>query len=273
VSHAFSVRALASGSSGNATLVRSAEAVFLIDAGLGIRRLVPALRDCGVSPSDLCGIVVTHEHNDHAVGACPLSRKYGVPIVANVRTLTAVFRQQRETPSVPLDTGARWCTGDMLVETFPIPHDAAEPVGVNVIHGPSGQKVSHLTDLGHVTDTVRHAIRGANLLVLEANHDVHRLLNGRYPGMLKARILSDRGHLSNEEAVKLLCEHALAHGPFTVWLAHLSKENNTPRLALNYARATVSVETNCPVVFDVARRDKPSAQWSPGDRALQLKLF
>ena len=273
LSHAFHVRALASGSSGNATLVQSAESAFLIDAGLGVRKLVPALSECGVSPADLKAIVISHEHSDHAMGACALSRKWGVPLVANARTLAALFRRQPETPSITLPTGGCFRTGDMEIQTFPVPHDAAEPVGVNVVHKPTGQKISHLTDLGHITDAVRAAIRGAHLLVLEANHDVHRLVNGSYPGILKARILSDRGHLSNEAAVGLLCEHALSHGPFTVWLAHLSKENNTPKLALNYARATVSVETNCPVVFDVARRDKPSAQWSPGARAIQLRLL
>jgi len=144
---------------------------------------------------------------------------------------------------------------------------------VNIAHGPSGQKVSYVTDLGHVNETIRRAVRGANLLVLEANHDVHRLRAGEYPGYLKARILSERGHLSNEAAVGLLCEHALSHGPHTVWLAHLSKENNTPKLALGYAKATVAVETGCPVVFDVAKRDKPSAFWTPGLSPLQLRLF
>ena len=108
---------------------------------------------------------------------------------------------------------------------------------------------------------------------MEANHDVHRLRGGDYPGHLKARILADTGHLSNEAAAHLLCEHALNHGPHTVWLAHLSKENNTPKLALGYARATVAVETNCPVVFDVAKRDSPSALWTPGRSSLQLSLF
>ena len=97
-----------------------------------------------------------------------------------------------------------------------MPHDAADPVGVNIVHAPSGQKVSHLTDLGHVTETVRRAIRGAHLLVLEANHDVHRLRGGDYPGYLKARILGDTGHLSNEAAVGLLvrtrAEPRPAHG-------------------------------------------------------------
>ena len=269
----FTVQALASGSSGNATLVRAGAVAVLIDAGIGMRKLTAALRAHGLAPGDLSGVVVTHEHADHVQSAHALSKRHGVPLVATGPTLAAFYRRKTQTPHRILPPGDRWQIGDLDVETFPVPHDAADPVGVSVVHRPSGQKMSHLTDLGSVTETVRRAIRGAHLLVLEANHDVHRLRGGDYPGHLKARILGERGHLSNEAAAGLLCEHALRHGPHTVWLAHLSKENNTPKLALGYAKATVAVETGCPVVFDVAKRDSPSAVWTPGRRALQLPLF
>jgi phosphoribosyl 1,2-cyclic phosphodiesterase len=269
----FTVHALASGSSGNATLLRAGDVSVLIDAGIGMRKLVAALASQGLKPGDLSGAVITHEHGDHIQSAHALSKRHGVPLIASEKTLTAFFKRKTQTPHLMLPVGGRWRIGDLEIETFPVPHDAADPVGVNVLHRPSGQKVSHLTDLGHVTETVRRAIRGAHLLVLEANHDVHRLAGGDYPGYLKSRILGDHGHLSNEAAAGLLCEHALNHGPHTVWLAHLSKENNTPKLALGYARATVAVETNCPVVFDVAKRDSPSAVWTPGHTALQLSLF
>jgi phosphoribosyl 1,2-cyclic phosphodiesterase len=269
----FTVQALASGSSGNATLVRSGHSAFLIDAGIGMRNLVASLSALGLAPQDLAGVVITHEHSDHIQSAHALSKKHGVPLVANQKTLDTLFRRNTVSPHFVLAKGERWTAGDCHIETFPVPHDAADPVGVNVIHAPTGQKISHITDAGHVTDTMRRAVRGANLLVLEANHDVHRLRAGDYPGYLKARILSNTGHLSNEAAVELLCEHAISHGPHTVWLAHLSKENNTPKLALGYAKATVKLNTNCPVVFDVAKRDKPSAFWTPGLKPLQLSLF
>ena len=273
MSQPFSVHALASGSSGNATLVRAGDTAILIDAGIGLRKLVSALKALGLALEDLSGVVVTHEHADHIQSAHALSRRHGVPLIASERTLAAIYVRRTPSPHQVLPVGDRWGVGDLVVETFPVPHDAVDPVGVNVFHAPSGQKISHITDTGHVTETIRRAVRGANLLVLEANHDVHRLRAGEYPGYLKARILGERGHLSNEAAVGLLCEHALSHGPHTVWLAHLSKENNTPKLALGYARATVAVETNCPVVFEVAKRDKPSAAWTPGATALQLRLF
>ena len=269
----FTVHALSSGSSGNATLVRAGDVSILIDAGMTMRKLTSALARQGLTPGDLSGVVITHEHSDHIQSAHALSKRHGVPLVSAEKTLSAFYRRKTQTPHQILAPGDGWTVGDLRVETFPVPHDAADPVGVNVVHAPSGHKLSHLTDLGHVTETIRRAIRGAHLLVLEANHDVHRLRGGEYPGYLKARILGDHGHLSNEAAVALLCEHALSHGPHTVWLAHLSKENNTPKLALGYARATVAVETNCPVVFDVAKRDSPSALWTPGHSTVQLSLF
>lgn len=269
----FWVHSLASGSSGNSVLVRSGEAAFLIDAGLSLKALLSALRLHGLEPEDLAGIVQTHEHSDHVQSTLPLARRYGVPVIANGATLARLFAGDAESPHHRLEVGERWSVGDIEVSTFPVPHDAAEPVGVNVIHKPTGQKASLLTDVGHITHTIRVATKGANLLILEANHDVHRLRTGRYPGPLKARILGDRGHLSNEAAAGLMCEHALRHGPHTVWLAHLSKENNTPKLALGYARATLAVETACPVVVDVAKRDKPSVSWTPGLKNLQLSLF
>ena len=269
----FTVHALASGSSGNATLVRAGDVSILIDAGVGLRKLVAALHKQGLTPGDLSGVVITHEHSDHVQSAHALSHRYGVPLVAGEKTLGALFRRKTQTAHFLLPAGDCWTIGDLQIETFPVPHDAVDPVGINIRHLPSGHKVSHLTDFGHVTETIRRAIRGAHLLVLEANHDVYRLKGGDYPGPLKARILSDTGHLSNEAAVALLCEHALQHGPHTAWLAHLSKENNTPKLALGYARATVALETGCPVVLDVAKRDHPSALWTPGRSPIQLSLF
>jgi phosphoribosyl 1,2-cyclic phosphodiesterase len=201
----FQVYALASGSSGNATLIRAGETAILIDAGITLRKLAAALLTHGLTPGDLSGIVVTHEHSDHIQSAHAISKRYTVPLVANERTLRAIFSRRTPSPHHTLPVGDRWTTGDLHIETFPVPHDAADPVGVNIRHQPSGQKISHITDAGHVTDAIRRAIRGAHLLVLEANHDVHRLKAGDYPGYLKARILGEQGHLSNEAAVALLC--------------------------------------------------------------------
>jgi phosphoribosyl 1,2-cyclic phosphodiesterase len=270
---AFSVFSLASGSSGNSFLVKSESGNMLIDAGIGIRTLTAYLKQCGVLPEDISAIVLTHEHGDHAACAHAFSKRYRIPLIANAKTLARVYNKKAETDHVALPTGGRHILGEFAVETFPVPHDAADPVGVNITHNRRNHKICLMTDAGYVSDIMREAARGAHLMILEANHDVHRLLKGPYPGELKARILGDRGHLSNEAAVGLLCEHALRHGPFTAWLAHLSKENNTPKLALGYAKATVKVETGCPVAIDVAKRDIPSAIWRPESKPVQLNLF
>lgn len=271
----LSVHALASGSSGNSTLVRhehaGAATYLLIDAGLTVRGMEKSLAHCGILPEQLSGMVLTHEHIDHVRAAYTLARKYGVPMIANAATLNCVIQGKKEVPHELLPTGGRIQMGGLTLETFSVPHDAAETVGVNVCSG--DHKVSHITDAGCVTPIMREAVKGAHLLVLEANHDVYRLKAGAYPDYLKRRILSDHGHLSNEAAVSLLAEHLLSSGPTAIWLAHLSRENNLPKLAMNYARATLAVETGCPFTLDVISRDRPSLSWSPGSTALQLNLF
>jgi len=274
------VKSLASGSSGNSLLVKYNDKDYsmalLIDAGLSMRSLIKYLKEERIEPSELSGIVLTHEHHDHAQAAHALSRKYDIPIIANQRTLKRIYNGKPETLHAVLPTGERWFDGPLTVETFPVRHDAVEPVGVNV-YCEAGKsiryKISCITDAGCIDENIRRATVGADLLVLEANHDVYRLNAGPYPDGLKSRILSDHGHLSNEAAVKLMAEHLSRQGPCAFWLAHLSKVNNLPKLALNYARATLKLQSANPFTLDVALRDKPSATWSPGKTPLQLGLF
>ncbi len=274
------VKSLASGSSGNSLLVTCTDSDYnlalLIDAGLSLRSLVKYLRAEGVEPGDLSGIVLTHEHHDHSQSAHALSRRFDVPIIANHKTLNRIYSGKEETLHAPLPIGERWTEGPLTVETFHVRHNAVEPVGINLycnIGRHLGHKVSYMTDLGSIDQTVQQATAGADLIVIEANHDVYRLNAGPYPAGLKSRILSDSGHLSNETAVDFMAEHLINKGPCTFWLAHLSKVNNLPKLATNYARATLKLRTSCPFTLDVALRDKPSAAWSPGKTALQLGLF
>lgn len=269
----FCAHALASGSTGNSILIRNGATNILIDAGITIKSLSEALTSHGLGLSSLDAILITHEHGDHTKSALALSKRYGVRLIANADTLDSLFKSADRSPHSVLQTERSLEIGSLIVSTFSVPHDAIDPVGVCVVDSERGYKICVITDAGHVTETMRRAVDGSHLLVIEANHDVHRLHRGSYPGPLKARILSDTGHLSNETAVGLVCEHARQHGPHTAWLAHLSKENNTPKLALGYAKATVNVETGCPIVLDVARRDRPSAQWSPCNATLQLNLF
>jgi phosphoribosyl 1,2-cyclic phosphodiesterase len=271
----FFVQALASGSSGNATLVRHAEAgdetLLLIDAGLSVAGMEAALKHVGAPADRLSGIILTHEHVDHARAAYTLARKFGAPLIGNSKTLSAVMSGRSEVAHIVVEAGGELRLSSLSVRTFSVPHDAVDPVGVNIEAG--RYKVTHITDAGCITPTIRREARGAHLLILEANHDVHRLKAGPYPDILKRRILSDRGHLSNEAAASFLVEHLFENGPCCMWLAHLSKTNNLPKLALNYARATLKLQARCPFVLDVAQRDRPSARWTPGGSALQLNLF
>jgi phosphoribosyl 1,2-cyclic phosphodiesterase len=222
---------LASGSTGNSTLVRTDKASVLIDAGLSMRKLEGLMAERGVQAGDLDAIVVTHEHSDHIKGLGPLARKYKLPIYANPQTWAAMRSLIGEIPDVQqmmLETGATLEMPDFTITSYPISHDAADPVGYTIQDQEA--KLALATDLGYVSDRVRAAIEDANVLVLEANHDIEMLRLGRYPWNVKRRILGDYGHLSNESAGEAMLE-VVSDRTKRVYLAHLSLNHNTPDLA------------------------------------------
>ena len=226
------VRTLASGSSGNCLLVRGGGTSVLVDAGISCRRIVNALRELGVEPGELAGVLITHEHADHIAGLATLTKQYRLPVYASRGTGWELCRRIAFVEEVlrPFEPGEAFQAGALEAASFPTPHDAAQSVGYVLSHG--GKRAAVATDLGHVTPEVAQAVRGADLLVCEANHDVEWVRsNGRYPYPLKARILGERGHLSNEAGAELAWT-AVESGARTVVLAHLSHENNTPARAL-----------------------------------------
>ena len=225
------VRTLASGSSGNCLLVRGGDTRLLVDAGISCRRIVNALRELGVEPRELTGVLITHEHADHIAGLATLTRQYRLPVYASRGTGWELCRRIAFVEEVlrPFEPGEAFQAGDLEAVSFPTSHDAAQSVGYVLSHG--GKRAAVATDLGHVTAEVARAVRGADLLVCEANHDVEWLRSGPYPYPLKARILGDRGHLSNEAGAELAWT-AVEGGARAVVLAHLSHENNTPARAL-----------------------------------------
>ena len=226
------VRTLASGSSGNCLLVRGGGTSVLVDAGISCRRIVNALRELGVEPGELAGVLITHEHADHIAGLATLTKQYRLPVYASRGTGWELCRRIAFVEEVlrPFEPGEAFQAGALEAASFPTPHDAAQSVGYVLSHGEKRAAVA--TDLGHVTPEVAQAVRGADLLMCEANHDVEWLQSGPYPYPLKARILGDRGHLSNEAGAELAWT-AVEGGARTVVLAHLSHENNTPRRALD----------------------------------------
>lgn len=256
---ALAVHSLASGSSGNSILVSDGDTHILIDAGIGIRKLTAALLQAEVNPEDLSAILITHEHNDHIAGAVRTARRYGVPLVANAPTLARIDRAG-EVPHKVLDVNEEMSIGDLLVRPFPISHDVACPVGYSV-HSTSGT-VCSVTDTGVMTERIREEALRSDLVILESNHDVEMLRTGPYPYHLKRRIEGEKGHISNDIAAGLIIDLAEQERQISVWLAHLSKTNNTPAIALSTAQYLLWTCLGTTMDIQVAVRDVPSLWWN-----------
>lgn len=237
---------IASGSSGNCIYVGSEATHLLVDVGISGKRTESGLQELGLSANEIDGILVTHEHADHISGLGVIARKYEIPIYATAGTIRAI----RETASLGiLEEGLfhevqedrKFTIKDLTVNPMQISHDAAQPVGYRISYG--NKKVAVCTDLGAYNDYTVECLKGMDALLLEANHDVNMLQVGPYPYYLKQRILGDRGHLSNENSGRLLCR-ILHDGLKTVFLGHLSKENNLPELAFESVRMEINMGDN-----------------------------
>jgi len=266
------VHALASGSSGNSFLIKSGTTNILIDAGVGVRTLAPALARRGVGAEGLDAILITHEHTDHVSGLEALIRRTKAPVVANSRTLTEIKRRyETDFVSRELPTGDTIGIGSVGIRSFAVAHDAVETVGYCL--ETNGCTIIYATDTGHVTDGLREAIRGASLAIVEANHDLSWLLRGPYSEDMKRRVASDTGHLANADCADMIAERLEEGGTLAVWLAHLSRVNNSPALAKRSVLARVATQTSVPFLLEVALRDHPSLTWTPGRQAVQLSLL
>ena len=250
------VAVLASGSSGNAIWVSSGSTAVLIDAGVSSRRISQAAEGLGLDTAQLSAVLVTHEHSDHVSGLGPVTRKFDVPACATAGTHAAIDRRLGKCPGrTVVEAGTDFEIGDLLVSPFAISHDCAEPVGYSVSDGRTVVAVA--TDLGVVSHPVRHRIGRADCVVLEFNHDEKMLLDGGYPWFLKQRIMSNEGHLSNEAAARELV--LLTDGPMSALvLAHISRENNTPDLALATARDALERAGRADVDVLLAEQDRPT---------------
>ncbi|MBC7318715.1 MBL fold metallo-hydrolase [Candidatus Bipolaricaulota bacterium] len=240
---------LGSGSSGNALLLDTGEGLILVDCGLLWRDLLARANRAGLSLRGLRYVYVTHEHADHVRGLDQVLR-HGAKLVGSPGTLAALGVK-----GLPVQPGLEL----LGAKFFPIPlsHDASEPTGLRIEL--DGTKIGIVTDLGRVTPTVMEALKGCEKLVFEANHDLGMLLSGPYPWPLKMRILGPFGHLANDEAAQAL--RSLRDWAKTVFLAHLSQENNTPSLALEtVARAMDDWNGHLLLTYP----DRPSAVVSGG---------
>lgn len=236
------VSILASGSKGNSVYVELDGVRLLVDAGISAARITKGLRARGIEPQSIDAVLVTHEHIDHVRGLKTLAKQYHLPILATRGTLAGIDGGAAFEDDMRSISDA-FMIGNVTVQPFATSHDAAEPCGFR-IEGSHCCTVA--TDLGVVTDTVQDAMEGADVLVLEANHDADLLRQGSYPWPLKRRILSNRGHLANGDAAWALTR--MKKYPRKVYLAHLSEENNRPALA----RDTVhDILASCGMTLDI----------------------
>lgn len=251
------VTTLASGSEGNCLLVSDGSTHILIDAGISCKRVTAGLRSLGVDPHDIAAILVTHEHSDHICGLATMLKHlpfhiYTSPGTARQLAYRLAILPQRLHPVEPEE---EFAVGSLTCQGFTTSHDAAQSMGYTV--SGAGGRMALATDLGHVTDCVRRAVLGSDILVVESNHDVDWLQSGPYPYYLKQRILGDRGHLCNEAGAELAAQ-AVQAGAHTIILAHLSRENNTPARAYEITRQRLAaLDEARAVTLTVAPRGEP----------------
>jgi phosphoribosyl 1,2-cyclic phosphodiesterase len=252
---------LGSGSAGNSALVETNHCRILIDGGLSARQIVLRLEQCGVAPEQLDGVLLTHEHGDHVCGLDVLCRRFDAPIYANALTAEAVRCDgalDRHRNWRIFRTGSEFSICDILVQTFPVPHDAVDPIGF-VFHAGSS-RLGFITDLGYATKMLVERLRGVHTLVIETNHDEKLLQNDKHrPWPVKQRIQSRHGHLSNNAAAGVI-EQLLPGRIERVVLGHLSRDCNTPELALGTVRGSlakcgkIDMELHCATQSDLSAR-------------------
>lgn len=230
----------------------------MVDAGISGKRVQQALTQLQLPPAD--GIFVTHEHSDHVSGVGVLARRFKLPVYAAPLTWR-YFLRHKTLGSIPeaqvkiIEPAKPLCLNGVTVTAFDVPHDASQPVGYSFCA--DGIKVTVATDIGHVTDSLREHLRGSHILLMECNHDTDMLKNGRYHYLLKERVLSPRGHLSNAHAGALLAE--VAHDKLEyAFLGHLSEENNLPLLAMDTVQRILKANRVRLPFVAVADRHGPS---------------
>ncbi len=253
---------LGSGSSGNATLVSSSGVHVLVDVGLSARETARRLKECGLAPEDISAIILSHEHGDHCRGVVPFVKELAMPVFMT----EAAFKAS----GMPLDprrirrirSGEGFDVHGIQFTPFSIPHDAADPLAFSI--GKDGVKIAIVLDLGYISNLVAERLKGCDAIIIESNHDINMLKVGPYPWALKQRVMSRRGHLSNDSVAEYLAQGfdgAARH----VLLAHLSKKNNLPELALISAQRALesrSALASSQTRLEVCRAERISKRYS-----------
>jgi phosphoribosyl 1,2-cyclic phosphodiesterase len=252
---AIRLTVLGSGSGGNATLVEGGGARVLIDAGFSCKSLVERLRLVQVEPEAIDALLITHEHGDHVAGAAIFATSFAKPIYCTAGTARAAEFEADGATVRAIDPGRPFEVAALKVSPFAVPHDAAEAVGFVLETGLA--RAGYVTDLGHGPGVVREALRDCDLLVVESNYDHHMLRYGPYPERVKERVLGRHGHLDNEVAAEILA-HVTGRRTRAIVLAHLSRTNNSPDIALGTARRRLMDCGRAVPRLHAADQEKPS---------------
>jgi phosphoribosyl 1,2-cyclic phosphodiesterase len=263
------VQSFGSGSSGNALLIRNRSVAVLVDCGLSPRALNRALAIHGTTLSDLDAVFITHEHDDHVRGLVGV-RASNVPLIATDGTAQSLGLAADHCQRLTFDQ--QFAVESLEVRALATSHDATQPCGFSISDG--AFRVTILTDLGETSDLYIDLIAESQLIVIEANHDVHMLKSGPYPDHLKRRVLSNRGHLSNDDCGRFL-QRCLGKSSTakTVWLAHLSATNNRPALAVSTVQSRLTGSRNRHVVTALPRRETGPLWQASMIPAAQMSLF
>ncbi len=255
----LSLTILGSGSSGNCAVISSGKTTLLLDAGLSAKQIILRLEAAGFSLDSLDGILLTHEHSDHTGGLEVLSRKRSLPLFCTALTQETLIGnlQFRTSPAWRvITTGSAFDYQDLRIESFPVPHDAVDPIGFIVED--EDARLGVLSDVGYVTTLIKDRLRSSDTLFIEANYDTQLLeADTKRPWSTKQRIASRHGHLSNEQAAELIAE--IAHPTLSnVVLGHLSDDCNDPAVAIRHIRKALDTAGAKEARVLCAERHKPT---------------
>jgi phosphoribosyl 1,2-cyclic phosphodiesterase len=252
---------LGSGSSGNTTLVSDGTTHILVDVGLSGRETVRRLRECGLEPDKISAIVISHEHGDHCRGVGPFAKNLDIPVFMTEAALACSGLSLDSRKYQQISSGESFDINGILFTGFSVPHDAIDPLGFVIEK--DGVKIGIVLDLGYLSNLVIERLKGCDGIILESNHDVGMLKVGPYPWALKQRVMSRRGHLSNDSVAQYLGNDFDGKAEHLV-LAHLSKNNNLPELALLSAQRALEARMDSPVRrtrLELARPDQISVTY------------
>jgi phosphoribosyl 1,2-cyclic phosphodiesterase len=252
---------LGSGSSGNTTLVSDGTTHILVDVGLSGRETARRLRECGLEPDKISAIVISHEHGDHCRGVGPFAKNLDIPVFMTEAALACSGLSLDSRKYQRISSGESFDINGILFTGFSVPHDAIDPLGFVIEK--DGVKIGIVLDLGYLSNLVIERLKGCDGIILESNHDVEMLKVGPYPWALKQRVMSRRGHLSNDSVAQYLGNDFDGKAEHVV-LAHLSKNNNLPELALLSAQRALEARMDSlarRTRLELARPDQISVKY------------